>query len=232
MIHRFLLTALVVVTSARLVAAAPLFFVSPGPSPDNDLAWQAAVSGLYSEEDFESYPPGQPLTNFSVGGATVSTTLPDQPGVATDVYLGGFGIGGGTDGTVFGKALLNGRNAGIVVDNEIVFAFSTPVRGFGLWLFDDFGGGDTAFTLSVNGVESGALNFTSQGVEGFLGVVDDDGISSVTLRDTNSALFFEMDHVQVSPIPEPSSMVLMLLGVFTMRRRLWPSTPFDSGRPE
>ena len=210
------------------VIAVPIFFVEPGNNPADDIGWQTAV-GSFVEQDFESGFPASSgsVVSFNIGSLTVTPQLPANPAGAKIFQSSAFT----TPGTIFQKALLScNRPASGNCDNEITLGFSGPVLGFGLWIFDDTSSSMDSYQMVVNGVSSLTLDanpgFGGHIIEGFLGVVDAAGITSVTIRNVSGTGVFEMDHMQIatSRVPEPSTLTLMALALsgigFTRRRRM------------
>jgi hypothetical protein len=221
--RRALLAVVLILGGVVQAEAAPTFFLGAGTNVLNDVPWQNAV-GSFVENDLNSYGHGSVLTSLLMGNVTVSIDLPNIPASGAEIFWGDYPPGGGVYGTVSGGALLNRRNG--TVDGEVTFSFSTPVRGFGTWVFDNSTGSADSFEMIANGHTSGVLDAnpgsTAHIVEGFLGVVDAAGISSVTVRNRSGQIGFELDHIQVSPIPEPGSLVplgLVLTGWAMSHRR-------------
>ena len=208
------------------VEAVPTFFVMPGGNPSNDLGWQGTVGTFY--EDDMDYPAGD-ITGITLGGVNVGFSLPNLGLGGGEIFYGSYAADGGVYGTVFDGALLN-RYTGQGPDSEIEFTFSSMLQGFGLWVFDNSFGSADSFTMTVNGFTSAILDINpglgDHAVEGFLGVYDPAGISSLRITNTSGEIFFEVDHLQLSPLaapaPEPGTLALLgsgLAGLLAARRR-------------
>jgi len=222
-----------VVAVCAVVQADPTFYVAPNPlgsaDPTLDVAWQTAV-GTFYEQDLESYASATDVDVFTIGSITIDVGLGGSGGTAptAEIFAGGWGGAsqGSVVGTVYGKALLNRDSSGVAYD-EITFQFSTPAAGVGAWLYDNNGASAESFEMVVT--EVGGATFTSptlesgngtgHHVEGWLGATSTTGIESVSYRMLDTAagdpasVYFEMDHLQYSPVPVPGAILLGMIGL-------------------
>lgn len=223
------LVAALMVAVAVPATAAPVFHNFSGAVATGDNAWQAAATGLggaLSEQDFESFTNGQKIGPFTIGGVTVSISYPASASTKGEIFAGGFGSNANM---VAGKALLN-RDENGAAHASMILSFSIPVVGFGTWVFDNNASSAESFTLTANGSTSAPIDNplpspTAHKVDGFLGVVDAAGISTVTVNKIGSGSFFELDHMQiaVANVPVPAALPLFasglaVLGFFGWRR--------------
>lgn len=223
--------AFLVAAGINQANALPTFYVHSGINPNLDLTWQSAV-GSFVEDDLDAFPNGTIVCSLVMGGVTVIPSIPADPTGGAEIYWGDYLGGGGQYGTVANGALLTRSKAGMI-DIVMDFFFSTPVLGFGLWVFDDGVRTTDSFQMTANGFTSGVLDANpgvkAHTVEGFLGVVDPAGLTKVTISNVNtSGWVFEADHLQLAPlgtqpIPEPSTLLLVagLAGLvgFNWRKR-------------
>ncbi len=210
--------------------ADPTFYVAPNPYPSTsaalDVPWQTAV-GSFIEEDLDGFASGTDIDALTFGSIVADVGLGGLGGTASaaEIFVSG-GWGGSAEyGTVYQSALLN-RDSGARY-GDIVFAFSTPIAGFGAWLYDNNAGSDERFEMvvtEVGGAEytSSVLdsgNGTAHFVEGWLAATSSVGITAVTYRvlggngEPVGNKFFEMDHLQLSPVPVPGAVLLGMLGL-------------------
>lgn len=220
------------------VNAATVFFVESNSyntvDTTRDQAFQSAVGNQFFELDLDELVNATFVDTLSANGITIDVGLGNPSDGFAQVFTGNYPAGGGTYGTVFNSALLNASDSG-TTSEQMTFQFSTPVSGFGAWIFDDLGPNspETGFTMTVT--ETGGASTTSSllsgnnagsfFVEGFLAATSDVGIESVIITTTNSNDFFEVDHLQVAsfnPVPLPAAAWLFgsgLLGLIGMARR-------------
>jgi hypothetical protein len=225
------------ITLAVLVTpclADPTFYVQanvyPASSATLDVSWQAAV-GSFLEEDFDGFVAGSNVDAFAMGPVTVDVGLAGLGGAGTTakIFAGSWGGEplGSVYGTVYKYGLLNQDSAG-VAHGDLTFTFSSPVAGFGAWVYDNSQstyesfrmivtevGGGTSFVSPVLESGNGAGHF----VEGWLGVTSELGITAVSFQvvetgtSTPVQRSFEIDHLQLSLVPVPGAVLLGLLGL-------------------
>jgi hypothetical protein len=220
------------------------FYLSPGTGDSGDVAWQTAVAGNFIEFDLENFSSGQTIDKLTAGSLEIDLGL--GAGLTRNydmarIFAGAYGGGaGGVPGTVSGNALLNYRaGAGSAADTSMIFEFSTPVSGFGAWIFDNTVASADAFRMTVMEVGGGTTNSpildanygsTAHTVEGWLGVTSALGITSVAIEVggwdgssqgsfTPHLAAFEVDHVQVVPAPSAVLLGVAGLGVISLFRR-------------
>lgn len=160
-----MMSLLMIVGIASIAAGGPVFYVAPNtygsPSSTLDVPWQAAVGNSFMEFDLDGYDNAFNLDQISQGGLTINVGLGGLNGAATtaDIFAGGWGEGanGSFYGTVYNNGLLN-RDAADSAHGDITFAFSTPVRGFGVWVFDNTEGSAESFQMTVKEVGGGVWN--------------------------------------------------------------------------
>ncbi len=223
------LAALLLIAAAGPASATPLFWVMSGTDVNLDLPWQAAV-GTFAEADFDGYGNGSLVSSFTLGGVampsvTVSPSLPGSGGPASgaEVFVGSWGPTS-QYGNVYDRALLS-RNPSSGMQTSMIFNFSRPVYGFGLWIYDNGTSSVDSFQMTVNGATSGVLDANpgsgAHTVEGFLAVIDPAGITTATVFNYSGQAGFEIDHFQVSTVPEPATLGILGLGILCLafRRR-------------
>ena len=231
--------ALLVAALGSVASAGTILYAETNTSvpPDSglDLGWQSAVGNSFVELDLDSAPFR--VDTLTASGVTIDVGLEDAFGGTSPnatAFYGGYGAGGGTYGTVFGGALLNRDTSG-VVRPTMTFSFSSPVTGFGAWIFDD---GLEYGTHSITATEVGGATTTSPlidagngrafFVEGFLGVTSTVGLTrvAITVHGARFGGFMEIDHLQIAdvaqpvPLPPAAWMGLAMLGLLGLGRRM------------
>src|SRR3990167_7039175 len=174
-----------------------------------EAAWQA-TAGNTLIEDFESY--------------SVNTQFQSLPalGITFDQLAGGGNpqvfIFGGPAGTPYGSKHLgnfpNGTNA-INQWDDIVLrpAPGVSITAVGFWNGDGQNATLTAYAYSSSGVFLGSVGAFKHNFAGF---VADTQIGWVRFDGNTGDGWNHLDGLQVNSVPEPSSLVLILIGVLTV----------------
>ncbi len=190
--------------------ASPVFYLSEGTNANGDLTFQADTIGMnFVENDFDDFNNSTNISSITFEDVIVKC----EP--SATVFWGAYNAGGGQYGTVSGGALYSA--------NSIKFLFSgDAVKGFGVWLFDDGSSSQDYFSITVedyfgNSWTSDILDAnpgsTNHIVEGFIGVISQEGIKNVTLNGTSG---FEFDHMQIAATSVPLPGAIWLFGAGTV----------------
>ncbi|MET0382069.1 MAG: PEP-CTERM sorting domain-containing protein [Burkholderiaceae bacterium] len=200
--------------------------VAPTNSTSARNAFFGNLQGV-GTETFESFP----------SGATPPLAV-TFPGAGTATLTGAISIGSGNDGS--GRYAISGSNYVYANTDSFNIAFSAPIAAFGFYGIDigDFGGQLSLSLTDVHGITSTIIVPNTIGQNGdtsgsvlYFGFYDTtDTYTSISFNDSTTADVFGFDdfsigsNKQVVPtIPEPSSWLLMALGLaavgFVARRR-------------
>lgn len=206
-IGAFLVSMLLTATAS----AAPTFFLSPGNDPTGDLAFQAQLDG-FAEEDFEEFRD-ELIYSMNIDGIVVSFAVPDGVPRALSAAFGQWG----EYGTIWETALFSCPEVFFCGPSpaSMVLYFSEPIAGFGTWIWEDDTSAFDSYQMFVNGVTSPSLDAdpgATYGVEGFLGVTDPDGFTSLRIDTTSTGRSFALDHIQIARTLVPLPPALWLFG--------------------
>jgi hypothetical protein len=192
----------------------------------NQPAFNTATSGwTTATTDFESATAGNPY--LAGPGFTLSLSGPDAP-FNTPTVGNQFWTTSGTN-----YLGLDNSDTAFEAGDSLTFNFTTPVQAFGLYVIggSDVGAGDITLVSGANTVSNGATADLTDGNGSyayFLGFVSADSstFTSVTLNDLtpDSARLLAVDVDDVvlgsnsgsSPVPEPGSIALMLIGLLAL----------------
>ena len=205
----FLTLVLCFLTPNMLSADIVLFPPSSFDANENTMNATLGITG-YTIEDFQD---GTLIPGLSITGQGGTTTSFPYTSAAPDLFWDGPQI------------LLS--DAPVTGPNRITFSFN-PTESFGIGISDEEGSG---FFVSVNGGPETNIetlpNYSNVGNQrnAYIRIDRDAGgplINSVTFRGTanDDSIFF--DHLAVSAIPEPTSLVLFgiaTIGLVYRRRR-------------
>lgn len=219
MFKRILCLAGSLLLTCNFAVASPIFYVSPGNNPAGDQAWQSVFTS-FVEQDFEIGSNFYSVSEFDIGAVTVSSssTIDNFGWSSTN-------LPGTVPGTVYSNTILPRYSP------TLTLSFSQTIYGFGTWLAEYPSSSqsvDLAFSLSVNGSTSGLLNSGVGGVEGWLGVSDEDGFNEIVLSNYGGIQEYFMDHMQIATarpiqltpptapptgVPAPATLALFGLGL-------------------
>lgn len=199
----------------------------------DQAAFGAAIAGWTSHTtDFEAQAAG---TTYAAGtgpaGAGFTLTL-SGPSAASNVPTVNDAFWT-TSGTHY--LGLDNFDTAFEAGDALTIQFATPVRAFGLWVIgtQDLGPGDIALGLAGTSISNGS-SFVTDGFGSyayFLGLVTDDsaGFSSLTLSDLTPGStrllniaaddFISAAPGRGTPVPEPASLALVLLGLLALAAR-------------
>jgi len=176
-------------------------------------AWQAAAPLPTLLQDFNSEATGS-FTSRDFGDFTVSRT-------GTSITMA---IAPGTEGNqIDGTNFLRMRSTNHT--QSMLWNFDMPIFALGFdWRDTDDSGDDIELI-----VDSQSFEFGFDGQSGFFGIVATDGVfdSAMALSDTigdgGHLTYGVFDNVRYSPVPEPTTMLLLgsgLIGLMAFRRNV------------
>ncbi len=187
------------------------------------LALQSNPSFITTVEGWDTYPAG---TIFSNGSTVNGITYNVSTGEAL-VVNGGISVSPPNNLFVTGCPTAQTCMFHPLVDT-FTFGFSQPIRAFGITITSSFAiqDGDYLLTTDSGEVIPSYFDplFPGFPIGQFAGFISDDSFSQVTLSSTANALYGLEDLMYARPVPEPSSLVLLSLGITCLgilcRRRL------------
>jgi hypothetical protein len=115
--------------------------------------------------------------------------------------------------------------------DTFTFGFNQPIRAFGITFSSTFANqnGDYLLTTDRGDVIPSFFDpvFPGFGLGQFAGFISDEPFSQVTVSSTANALYGMDDLIYARPVPEPSSLVLLSLGIACLGIlcRLWQTNP-------
>ncbi len=172
-------------------------------------AWEVAVAGTFSSEDFSSVPDGvYESSPIDVGDFTVSVTGDKFDSIWQNISS--TGSGGASINSVNGTQQLNVATGGM---GGTTLDFDFEIYAFGAdWAHVS----DSRTTSFVVGGEQLYISFLTSG--GFFGFVSDAALTAIFLSlAEGGADGFGMDNLvyaaATQSVPEPSTIVLLGLGV-------------------
>lgn len=197
----FVLTGALLMGSSAAVAV-PIVYTS-------EADWLTGLGGAtVTTEDFESSPLGLlsvGTTDIGLFDISITSNAEGQIGIAN---------GGSIDGSRELKGDIDN-------DSTLSMGFSSfdvsPLIGFsGDWFSTTSG---DLLTMTINNSIIDFSSYLSGAGDGFLGIIDSDGFTSLTFGTENPSAFgefFSLDNVNVATasVPEPTILGLLAIGLF------------------
>ena len=179
-------------------------------------AYSYAATLFVDRTNFEAALSAPTVDTFDDVAADIvlSTTPTARPGYSLSVTpftssIGTVSISLPPNGYLTSSTAIAGH---LHQQNALIFEFSSPVAGLGF----DYGGFDATLEMQV-GDSNETVPFTGSYPNGFFGFVSDTPFTTARILNVSGANSdFDLDNVTFSSVPEPGTLLMLLLGLAAM----------------